>query len=403
LYNINNLDDRGGIVNAHFKNSTFGFLIYTSVIVIVVLSTIFIFWYMLTGYKTGLYDENTMLGNVYLGGVSEDEVIPKMVDRTNEWIGDETINFSISYQGYEYKIDREIFTFDFETSLFYLKEGEENPLIVNFQGNSRSELLDDLQSAPYLVDIQGYIDFDLMLGHILQDVAAMKTFSKKDVEDYLVDDYFDVVGTYTIDLPATISANTIVDRLSNMNEDGLPEMVIEEKTLLSILNDYQEVFDDRELGFMGKAMLGATHETNLIINQVYYNPIIDASLYMYSSYPYYGVNVNIDRFTGRDFQVFNPSETTYRYVFSVGEDNGLVVDIVGLPFVNQIETEVVITQLPFPTVKVTDVNLVRNGVNGRFVEVIRTVTDVYGEVIKEEILFYEFYPPIEEQILEPQL
>ncbi|MGS0973370.1 MAG: hypothetical protein ACVCEJ_09135 [Candidatus Izemoplasmataceae bacterium] len=387
-------------MNIHFRNSTFGFVIYTSVIVIVVLATVFIFWYMLRGYKTGLYDEDTMLGNVYLGGISEDEVIPKMVDRTNEWIGDETIDFSINYQGYEYVIDREIFAFDFDTSLFYLEEGQENALIVNFQGNSRTELLDELKSAPFLEDIQGYVDFDLLLGHILQDVAAMKTFSQKNIEDYLAEDYEEVVGSYSIELPATIDAGSIVERLTEINES--PKMVIEEKMLLSLLNDYQEVFDDRELGFMGKAMLGATHETNLIVNQVYYNPIIDSDLYLYVSYPYYGINVNIDRFTDRDFQIFNPNETTYSYVFSVDEGNELIVEIVGLPFVNEIDTEIVITEIPFPTITVNDINLIRNGVNGRYVEVVRTLTDVYGEVISETVLFYEFYPPIEEQIFAQQ-
>ncbi len=388
------------MVNIHFRNSTFGFVIYTSVIVIVVLATVFIFWYMLRGYKTGLYDEDTMLGNVYLGGISEDEVIPKMVDRTNEWIGDETIDFSINYQGYEYVIDREIFAFDFDTSLFYLEEGQENPLIVNFQGNSRTELLDELKSAPFLEDIQGYVDFDLLLGHILQDVAAMKTFSQKNIEDYLAEDYEEVVGSYSIELPATIDAGSIVERLTEINES--PKMVIEEKMLLSLLEDYQEVFDDRELGFMGKAMLGATHESNLIVNQVYYNPIIDSDLYLYVSYPYYGINVNIDRFTNRDFQIFNPNETTYSYVFSVDEGNELIVEIVGLPFVNEIDTEIVITEIPFPTITVNDINLIRNGVNGRYVEVVRTLTDVYGEVISETVLFYEFYPPIEEQIIAQQ-
>lgn len=400
MYNITNLDEWGVMVNIHFRNSTFGFVIYTSVIVIVVLATVFIFWYMLRGYKTGLYDEDTMLGNVYLGGISEDEVIPKMVDRTNEWIGDETIDFSINYQGYEYVIDREIFAFDFDTSLFYLEEGQENPLIVNFQGNSRTELLDELKSAPFLEDIQGYVDFDLLLGHILQDVAAMKTFSQKNIEDYLAEDYEEVVGSYSIELPATIDAGSIVERLTEINES--PKMVIEEKMLLSLLEDYQEVFDDRELGFMGKAMLGATHESNLIVNQVYYNPIIDSDLYLYVSYPYYGINVNIDRFTNRDFQIFNPNETTYSYVFSVDEGNELIVEIVGLPFVNEIDTEIVITEIPFPTITVNDINLIRNGVNGRYVEVVRTLTDVYGEVISETVLFYEFYPPIEEQIIAQQ-
>jgi hypothetical protein len=393
---MTNLDEWGGMVNTNFKNSTFGFVLYTSVIVIVVLATVFIFWYMLRGYKTGLYEEDTMLGNVYLGGVSEDDVIPKMVDRTNDWIGDETIVYTINYQGYEYEIDREMFSFDFETSLFFLEEGVSNPLIVNFQGSTRTELLEDLRSTEFLLDVQGYIDFDLMLEHILDDVAAMKTFSQKNVEDYLTDDYIEVVSSYAISLPATVDANSIVDRLIDLHEN--PEMRVESKTLLSLLENYSEVFSDRELSFMGKAMLGATHNTNLIVDKVYYNPIIDPSLYLYDSFPYYGVNANIDRFTDRDFQVFNPNNSAYTYVFEVGTGNELIVEVVGLPYVNEITTQVEITELPYPVINVLDIELIQNGVNGRFVEVVRTIEDVYGEEISHEVMFFEFYPPIEEQV-----
>ena len=99
-------------MNSQFKNSNLGFYLYAVIIVIIAVASIFVFWYMVKGYKLGTYDENTILGSVYLGGIKEDEVETKLLDRINRWNEDETIVFEVTYQGYSYEFDRELFYFD---------------------------------------------------------------------------------------------------------------------------------------------------------------------------------------------------------------------------------------------------------------------------------------------------
>jgi hypothetical protein len=388
-------------LNTHFRNSTFGFAIYTGIIVIVVLSTVLIFWYMLSGYKAGLYEEDTMLGNVYLGGLKEEDVIPKMVDRTNEWIGDETIEFRVNYQGYVYEIDREVFLFDFDTSLFYLKEGQTNPLIVTFQGSTKNQLLEEIQSLPYLEDVNGLIDYDRLMTDILLDVSQMKTFSDKNLEDYLPVDQFpnDVISIEHIDLPATIDADDIVERLIEINEEA--SITIESKTLLDLLEVFGEYFTDRELSFIAKGMLGSSLESNFVINEVHYLPVIDTSLYTFSSFPFYGKNAYIYRFTGQTFSIFNPNETNYKYLFSAHSGNDLQVELIGLPFAYDIEITYQETVLPYSIQSTSNVGLVQSGLNGKVVEVIRTITDVYGDIIYDKEIIFEFYPPVKEVVYAP--
>lgn len=388
-------------LNTHFRNSTFGFAIYAGIIVIVVLSTVFIFWYMLSGYKAGLYEEDTMLGNVYLGGLSEDQVIPKMVDRTNEWIGDETIEFRINYQGYTYEIDREVFLFDFDTSLFYLDEGTTNPLIVTFQGSTRNELLAEIQSLPYLEEVNGLIDYDRLIADILQDVSQMKTFSQKNLENYLPEDQMpnSVITSEIVDLPATIDADSIVDKLIELNEEA--SITVESKTLLDLLETLSETFSDRELQFIAKGMLGASLETNFAINEVHYLPFVDTSMYTFNSFPFYGKNAYINRVTEQSFSLFNPNETNYTFLFSAKSGNDLQVDLIGLPFAYEIEVTYKETILPYSVQSTNNVGLVQSGLNGKVVEVVRVITDVYGDIVYDKEIIFEFYPPVKEVIYSP--
>ena len=388
-------------LNTHFRNSTFGFVLYAGIIVIVVLSTVFIFWYMLSGYKAGLYEEDTMLGNVYLGGLSEDQVIPKMVDRTNEWIGDETIEFRVTYQGYIYEIDREVFLFDFDTSLFYLEEGITNPLIVTFQGSTRSELLEEIQGLEYLQDVNGLIDYDRLMADILEDVSQMKTFSEKNLEDYLPEDQFpsEVITSETVDLPATIDADMIVEKLIELNEEA--SINIEGKTLFDLLETYGEHFTDRELSFIAKGMLGASLQTNFPINEVHYLPVVDTSMYTFNSFPFYGKNAYINRVTGQSFSIFNPNETSYKFLFSAQSSNDLQVDLIGLEFAYEIEITYHDTILPYSVQTTNNVGLVQSGLNGKVVEVVRVITDVYGDVTYDKEIIFEFYPPVKEVIYAP--
>lgn len=388
-------------LNTHFRNSTFGFVLYASIIVIVVLSTVFIFWFMLSGYKAGLYEEDTMLGNVYLGGLSEDEVIPKMVDRTNEWIGDETIEFRVTYQGYIYEIDREVFLFDFDTSLFYLNEGVTNPLIVTFQGSTRSELLEELQSLPYLEEVSGLIDYDRLIADILLDVSQMKTFSEKHLEDYLPVDQFpsEVINTEIVDLPATIDAEEIVAKLIELNEEA--SIIIEGKTLFDLLEHYSEHFTDRELSFIAKGMLGASLRSNFSINEVHYLPVVDTSMYTFGSFPFYGKNAYINRVTGQSFSLFNPNVTSYTFLFSAHSGDDLKVDLIGLDFAYDIEVTYNETILPYSVQTTNNVGLVQSGLNGKVVEVVRVVEDVYGDIVYDKEIIFEFYPPVKEVVYAP--
>ena len=63
-------------MNSQFKNSNLGFYLYASIIIMIAFASVFVVWYMVTGYSLGTYKENTILGSVYIGGLREEEVEP---------------------------------------------------------------------------------------------------------------------------------------------------------------------------------------------------------------------------------------------------------------------------------------------------------------------------------------
>jgi hypothetical protein len=70
----------------------------------------------------------------------------------------------------------------------------------------------------------------------------------------------------------------------------------------------------------------------------------------------------------------------------------------GLPFAYDISVEIKETRVGFITQTTTDPSLVNEvGQQGVIIEVFRTITDKYGNVIDEydnELMIYEFYHPV---------
>ena len=151
-------------MNSQFKNSNLGFYLYALIIVIIAFASIFVVWYMVKGYSLGTYEEDTILGSVYIGGLKEDEVEPIIADRIAIWLNDESIVFELTYQGYSYEFNRELFYFDYSTSMFYLKNGETNKLFAKYQGDERQDIMNDIVNLDFLVGISQRFDFETLLN-----------------------------------------------------------------------------------------------------------------------------------------------------------------------------------------------------------------------------------------------
>ena len=165
-------------MNSQFRNSNFGSVLYIGIIIIIALGLVIISWYMFAGYKIGTYSEDTILGSVYIGGLREEEIDERVYDREDRWKEDETIVFELTYQGYSYEFDRDLFFFNLPLSMTILKDGETNKLIAQYQdtetSNDRVDVIEEIQELDFLAHVEGNIDYETLVTDILNDAGLMK-------------------------------------------------------------------------------------------------------------------------------------------------------------------------------------------------------------------------------------
>ncbi|MGM0436601.1 MAG: hypothetical protein ACQEQA_06065, partial [Bacillota bacterium] len=104
-------------------NSDLGYYIYTALVIIAGIASLVFFYFMVTGFNIGVYDANTTVGSVYIGGLDETEAEQKVRSHISDWLEDEEVNYQIGYQGYYYTFDRELFTFDVDATMDNVRDG----------------------------------------------------------------------------------------------------------------------------------------------------------------------------------------------------------------------------------------------------------------------------------------
>ncbi len=388
-------------MNSQFTNSNFGRILYVAIISLIVAATIFVVWYMTTGYKLGTYASDTMLGSVYIGGLSEEEVTPKLEDRVNYWYSDETIVFELSYQGYSYEFDRNLFLFDVEASIYGIQDGLINEFVVYYQGSDREGVEDDILSLEFLEDVADNIEIQQLINDIILDASLMKSFSSKNVEDYLTspEDTIAELGSASFTIPEGVEIDNIISDVNTVFADG--KILIPANDLFDIVSILGNNMESPEMTVLASAMLSLSLDTNFVINEVHYEPSIDFTRYTIENFPFYARNTHINEVVGESFSFYNPNVSAYYFMIEkIDEFNG-ELKLYGIPFEYEIEVTIERTEIEYITQSTNDISLLQNGYNGVIVEVERVITDIFGNVVSTEVILFEFYPPKKEIINQP--
>lgn len=388
-------------MNSQFRNSSFGFLLYLFIIVLISIATIFIIWYMTVGYKLGTYGPETRLGSVYIGGLREDEVLPRFEEKRDVWYSDETIVFELQYQGYRYEFDRDLFFFDSEASLYYLIDGQTNNVVVYYQGSDKQTVLDEIEALPFMQDIKDNVDLGELINSILYDASLMKSYSSKDIEDFLIDESLSIqeLGTTTFAIPEGVEMDHFLEAIETVFEDG--KIIAPSKDLFDVLTIFQNEMYDAEMTILSGAILDLILETNFIINEVHYQPNIDFTVYTIDTYPFFARNATTNAVVNESFSFYNPNESDYYFTVEATDSFNGVVRFYGIPFMYDIEVTIDHVELDYITQSTRDVTLLQQGQEGVIINVVRTITNIYEVVVFDEEILFEFYPPVKEIIFEP--
>ena len=365
----------------------------------IVAATIFVIWYMTAGYKLGTYAPDTRLGSVYIAGLTEEEVTPRLYEKIDYWYNDETILFELEYQGYKYEFDRNLFYFDIDESLHLINDGQINTISIYYQGTDRESVVSAISSLEFLNGVIDNVDLEALINDILVDASLMKSFSIKNIEDYLIAPEISVeeLSTTNLIVPEGVELDEVVASVLEKYPDG--KIIVEKESLFDILEIFGDNMNDAEMTVLASGMLSLILETNFIVNEVHYKPTIEFEQYTLENYPYYARNTHIAEVINESFSFYNPNAS--EYYFMLNDETG-AMSLSGLPFEYDIVVEVNKTDLPYFTEGTLNVDYLQPGHEGVIVEVTRVIYDLEGNIVSpEKIILFEFYPPVKEIVFDP--
>lgn len=381
-------------MNSNFTNSNFGRILYVAIITLIVAATIFVIWYMTAGYKLGTYEPDTRLGSVYIGGLTEEEVPARLNNKINNWYNDETIVFELQYQGYSYPFDRDLFYFNVDTSVKNIKQAQINEIQVYYQGSDLSVVESEINDLEFLNNVIDNLDLQALIGDILKDASLMKSFSIKNVEDYLIDidASNETIKTTDLVLPNGFEVDVMLNKVLEKYPDG--KILIPTASLFDVIDIFGDTMNDTEMTVLSSAMIDLILETNFILNEVHSTTTIEYDQYSVNDYPYLGRNAQIYEVTDESFSFYNPNVSTYMFVI---DEVSNTMSLVGLPLEYDITVNVTSVILPYAFEEKMDPLEHTEGHDGAIIQIEREIVKKWNyetkQLIGQKNIVSEFYPP----------
>ncbi len=380
-----------------FKNSNLAYYLYTVFVIVLGIGSLIFFYFMVTGFNIGVYQQNTLVGSVYVGGLSSNEAERKIRDHINQWYEDDSVVFEVGFQGYYYAIDRELFTFDVQGSVDNIRDGARNPLIVELSPTAVNNIDFELHAADFMQGMDGLFDFDLIVDALLEDAAALRQFSRKQLNHYVIDEaQLNVtVSEVMFPLPGTMDANTILDKLEERYPDH--RVPIASHSIFSVFEQFPETLNSNELSIIGTMLLDLITPTTLEIYERHYNPQIGD---VHTS-PFIGRNVRINRheMLNYDFRFENDSFLDYSIEFYHIAADQLGARLIGPANLDTIEItreEIILDYIPAPD----GATIIEEGQQGKVIFIHRHVYNIYEMKTSNHLLIFEYYEPLDPVIAE---
>ncbi len=375
-----------------FRNSDLAYYLYTAFVIVLGIGSLIFFYFMVTGFNIGVYEPNTLIGNVYVGGLSESEAEEKVRNSIDEWYENDNVVYELAYQGYYYEIDRNLFTFDVSGSFENVTNGTRNQLIVELSPQALSNIDFELHSELFMSGMQGIFDFDRVMDAVIEDASRLQQFSRHQLNHYLIDE---AQLTQTInEITIPLHNNGDVDALLAKIETTYPDMrvPIEPHSIFSVFDMFPETLSSTELNTIGSGLLDLIIPTRMEIYERHYNPQISDV----SNSPYLGRNVRVNRHPSLnyDFKFENTSYLNYEIEFYRTGTGLLGMRLHGAQSLDRVEIEVEELFLPYREAPEGS-TILSEGETGKVIFVYREIFDIEDNLKSRTLIVFEYYEPLD--------
>ena len=375
-----------------FRNSDLAYYLYTAFVLILGIGSLVFFYFMVTGFNIGVYDANTLVGSVYVGGLNESEAEAKVRDRVEQWFDDETIVYEIGYQGYYYEIDRDLFTFDISGSIDNITDGTRNPLIVELSPQAMANIDFELHNEPFMSGLQGIFHFDNVMEDVLNDAGDLQQFSRHQLNHYTIDDaqLVEVINDITIQVQSGTDIDTLLANIESVHEDL--RVPLASHSIYSVFDLFPDTTASSELNTIGSGILDLIKPTHFDIYERHYNPQISDV----HNNPYIGRNARVNRHPNLnyDFRFENPTYLDYELEFYRADGETLGLRLHGAPSLDRVEIENEKTVLHYNEAP-DGATIIEPGQDGKVVFIYRNVYDIDDNRISRTLIVFEYYEPFD--------
>lgn len=345
----------------------------------------------------------TSVGFIYLGASEVNDYESVLTPKITTW--QDTADYTLTYQEYEWDIDLTHFEFDLNQTLENIEENENNDAYFNL-----SEVHRDLLMAELTADLTPLIissfDEESFLAELDNDLRVLKNRKTYELKDYL-----------NVEI-----ASTTIDQI---DMDDIPETVVTE--ISSALSEFVIPAQSRFYLIETLSTSNLSNEALSVIASAlqYITVKTPVEGYIYQEFderPIWsglGMSARVLALNGYDFSFFNPRKEEMRVIIEVLDTDTLRFTLKGYPFLttyervvelgptiyfqeiindnpllNELSEGVIITDTETETIYEV---VIVTGVHGKVTYIKRRVTPL-GGTYHDQTLFYEQMLPVDQVI-----
>lgn len=341
----------------------------------------------------------TSVGFVYLGSTEESEYAAVLTPRIAQW--QNTADYALSYQEYEWKIDLNYFNFDVDETVKHVDQDQNNKAYFTLSETSKNQLHQDMISDLTQDLIDGF-DYEALLDDLNQDMSLLKNRKTYHLKNYLDPALLQtVIESIQID-------NIPFDVVTNIH-NALDDIIISANQRFKLSTALQSYgLSNEELSVIASAM-----QYVLIVT-----PVQGFIFEPYTALPSWaspGANVRILQMSGYDFSFFNPLQETMTLSVDRLDQDSLMFTLKGYPFlttyerINQVGSTIYFQETRLQNLNLNDTTpgitiidsaletvyelIITPGVNGQIINYQRKITPL-NQASTTITLFSEHIYPI---------
>lgn len=318
---------------------------------------------ILTVLDIGKPVAQTSVGFIYLGSVETNDYEGVLTPRITNW--QNTSDYALIYQEYEWVIDLKHFTFNAQETIQKIKVNKNNKAFFTLT-EAKKDLLHDQITIDLTPTLMQAFDYDQLITDIQSEMSLLKNRKNFYLTDYLDQAIKEtVIDQITLTTIPTSIVTSITSTLSSITIPGVSRFYLTQALKDSNLNN-------EALSVIASALQYVTFLTP--VEGYIFEPHTDKPLWADAGY-----NARILQLNQYDFSFYNPLREELIVSITSVDQQSLSFELKGYPFLTTYEKVIdVSTTIPFQMVRMADGTINETTAN---VIITETDTEITYEVI----------------------